>query len=47
MEDSNIFKLIIDTMIFCQNKTVDDKKTVVAEIKYLFEKLYKKCISLI
>ena len=32
MEESNIFKLIIDTMIFCQNKTVDDKKTVAMQM---------------
>ena len=32
MNESNIFKLIIDTMIFCQNKTVDDKKIVAMQI---------------
>ena len=32
MDESNIFKLIIDTMIFCQNKTVDDKKMVAMEM---------------
>ena len=32
MNESNIFKLIIDTMIFCQNKTVDDEKTVAMQM---------------
>ena len=32
MDESNIFKLIIDTMIFCQNKTVDDKKMVAMQM---------------
>ena len=32
MNESNIFKLIIDTMIFCQNKTVDDKKIIAMQI---------------
>ena len=32
MDESNIFKLIIDAMIFCQNKTVDDKKMVAMEM---------------
>ena len=32
MNESNIFKLIIDTMIFCQNKTVDDKKMVAMQM---------------
>ncbi len=26
MDESSIFTLIIDTMILCQNNTVDDKK---------------------
>ena len=32
MDESNIFKLIIDAMIFCQNKTVDDKKMVAMQM---------------
>ena len=32
MNESNIFKLIIDTMIFCQNKPVDDKKIVAMQM---------------
>ena len=33
MEESNIFKLIIDVMIFCQNKAVDNKKLAMQMIR--------------
>ena len=32
MNETNIFKLIIDTMIFCQNKAVDDKKMLAMQM---------------
>ena len=32
MEESNIFKLIIDVMIFCQNKAVDNKKMLAMQM---------------
>ena len=51
MDESNIFTLIIDTMISCRNNTVDDKKTVAMQIirkKMSFESYnrYEPYISL-